>query len=1168
MYQALIEEGGHDPSALKEAHSLCLEGCARAFAADGNDTFLSKAYLCPGVSSDTVQHAAELGRAEHAARVEAETVIAGDRTFFHPSPVGQVPRAAWDTLLTHAEERANGRPDLVPLVICTYGRALIVLAKDLPLWTRCVAFITSHPVDTWVLEWARLQIQSHFSADVASQLLQGLGTDASLSAPPPIPTAPSVQVSKPVALPPPLSLPLPSACLPVTPNPAPTSTSGATVPVSKAEQTRIRFRNTVQTHGEAIVTHIRSQPGHSISQRDLMLWLPEALGIEEGPIPPAKRAAKIMSECGVPISAGKDPVTGVDTLSIVAPTPNTVDNQKVQLFRDLLVTHGSMFYAYLCDRTARGELTTKGQMTSWFPQVRSMSELPSLKVVCTLMGEAGFPVGSEKGPVDRCLVALTPPKSVNESLPPTLSVPTTNASTGRQYVSLHPSGTSKDAKVKWFRRVVQEYGSELHAALRKESPSAVKGKVWVAKWINEHVVPVRGQAVMPNIQTISKVLQESGHTCQVVKIGKKKSLSVPRGMSGKVVTQGLPSGTGSGGVLGALGSLSTTQTQPVSATDSTVESAPAAVGAAPPPPSIDDRLSMTHAYQTPVPQQEALSGVVDGSEGERPAPPFLASVDAFMASAVPPSLLSRPVSAVLGPDSKHIPGRGLLGVSVPEATEEGMEGGRYAYARPSARPSTSGHLWLNTRDPFACVVCGVQNSGKSHTLNSIVESCMLKCPPITDGSDMVSLVCSYDRTQHNYCESIGLALAGPAGVTASPAVVLVSPSNYRQRQAFFRSLPHVQVVPLLFPFQQLDAAYLRMLMGLDGAKQPLYAGVLMSLLRKVQRSGASPTWDQFLSLIEGARFSRDQMNPLNQRLEMLAGLVLESRVNADVAGSASCMSVLASLQPGSLVICDLTDPMVAPEDANAIFSVVSQLFVGCHASFDKMLVLDEAHKYLKVAGPLVDTMLTTVRQMRHYGCRVVLSTQSPADIPQEFLELCSLTVIHRFFSPTWANHLCKCLHLGMDSHELLEAVSQCGVGECLLFDPHASNILGQELGASEGTCVKARIRPRLTLDAGSSMRARGVERGNEESSHTDAADVVDEGSETEGGEVVVPTNGDSGLEESSQDDTDADDVSEVETSVCDDTESAMGTDPEESDSVPGIEGGSETLSDRLEDVNE
>ncbi|GIQ83091.1 hypothetical protein KIPB_004346 [Kipferlia bialata] len=317
---------------------------------------------------------------------------------------------------------------------------------------------------------------------------------------------------------------------------------------------------------------------------------------------------------------------------------------------------------------------------------------------------------------------------------------------------------------------------------------------------------------------------------------------------------------------------------------------------------------------------------------------------------------------------------------------------------------------------------------------------------------MVTLVCSYDRTQVNYCESIGLGLVGAAGVVASPCVVLVSPHNYRQRQQFFSSFPNVQVHPLLFPFEDLDASYLRMLMGLDSGKVPLYEGVLMALLRRVQRSGRRPTWTDFLTLIANAGFTPAQMQPLQQRVDMLAGLVMESDINKESTAhnATSCISLLSSLQPGSLVICDLTDPLLGPEDANAIFSVVSQLFVGSHATYDKLLVLDEAHKYLQVEGPLSKTLLTTVRQMRHCGCRVVLSTQSPSDIPREFLELCSLAVMH--------------------NASLLLSLSHCGVGECLVFDPHASSRLGSEVGGAVGNCIKARIRPRLTMDAGSSIR--------------------------------------------------------------------------------------------------
>ncbi|GIQ90816.1 hypothetical protein KIPB_013759, partial [Kipferlia bialata] len=120
-------------------------------------------------------------------------------------------------------------------------------------------------------------------------------------------------------------------------------------------------------------------------------------------------------------------------------------------------------------------------------------------------------------------------------------------------------------------------------------------------------------------------------------------------------------------------------------------------------PCLDDRLSLIHSNPSQPVDSTRLTSL-------------LSSPHAFMESSTPPSLLSKPVSAVLGPDSEAVPGRGLLGVRVRTSQDEGER---------EAEPPL---LWLNTRDPFAAVVCGVQNSGKSHTLNSIVESCMLKCP--------------------------------------------------------------------------------------------------------------------------------------------------------------------------------------------------------------------------------------------------------------------------------------------------------------------------------------------------------------------------------------------------------------------------------------------------------
>ncbi|GIQ79440.1 hypothetical protein KIPB_000085 [Kipferlia bialata] len=425
----------------------------------------------------------------------------------------------------------------------------------------------------------------------------------------------------------------------------------------------------------------------------------------------------------------------------------------------------------------------------------------------------------------------------------------------------------------------------------------------------------------------------------------------------------------------------------------------------------------------------------------------------FMQSHPAPSLCQRSVSAVLG-EKEDAPGRGLFGEM---RTEDDTRGDL---------------LNLNIRDPFAAVVCGIQNSGKSHTLNTIIESCTLSCPDITRGGDMATLVCSYDTDPNNVCESLGLALpltTGPVTGLAIPTVVLTSPSNYIVRRRFLESkFPGVQVLPLVIPFGALTGTMLEQLMGLaDVTHPPLYADVAKALPRKVQSRGDPITWTGFQSLLMDADFDPKQRQHLTQRLALLESLVAESSTNKRL-GLTGAHEVIASDISDRLVVCDLTDPHLTSAEANSLFSVVTHLFLS-GPRMDRLVVLDEAHKYL-AAGVLCDAMVKLVRQIRHLGARVVFSTQSPTDIPETLLELCSLAVIHQLISPMQAKHLCHTLNLGMDSDTLLLTLSECPTGVCLVYDPHASHTLGTEAGCAIGNCIKVSVRPRLTTDLGGSER--------------------------------------------------------------------------------------------------
>ena len=123
----------------------------------------------------------------------------------------------------------------------------------------------------------------------------------------------------------------------------------------------------------------------------------------------------------------------------------------------------------------------------------------------------------------------------------------------------------------------------------------------------------------------------------------------------------------------------------------------------------------------------------------------------------------------------------------------------------------------------------------------------------------------------------------------------------------------------------------------------------------------------------------------------------------------------------------------------------------------KLCVFDEAHKYLSGAksGGLSDAIVDTVRQMRHYGLRVAISTQSPTALPAEVLELTTVAILHRFHSRDWFDYLSKKIPLPTSA---FEEVQHLGPGEALVYaETHDLNLesrptaeSGTRSGAEEG----------------------------------------------------------------------------------------------------------------------
>lgn len=152
---------------------------------------------------------------------------------------------------------------------------------------------------------------------------------------------------------------------------------------------------------------------------------------------------------------------------------------------------------------------------------------------------------------------------------------------------------------------------------------------------------------------------------------------------------------------------------------------------------------------------------------------------------------------------------------------------------------------------------------------------------------------------------------------------------------------------------------------------------------------------------------------------------------------------------GQLTIIDLSDPFLDEGAACGLFDIIIRLFVRAEVNTGKVLVVDEAHKvrlayhitrhvtiehhpqYLspnRSASGLTKTLLRLIRQQRHLAMRVLISTQGtgytpppdslltphaePTVVPKTVLDLCSVTILHRFTSPAWWQHLIQ--HVSAD----------------------------------------------------------------------------------------------------------------------------------------------------------
>ena len=449
-------------------------------------------------------------------------------------------------------------------------------------------------------------------------------------------------------------------------------------------------------------------------------------------------------------------------------------------------------------------------------------------------------------------------------------------------------------------------------------------------------------------------------------------------------------------------------------------------------------------------------------------------------------------------------------------------------------------VYLNVSEPFCLVATGLQGSGKSHTVGVVLENCLL--PYEFSGilclnQPMAGLVFHYDPSERNFCEATGMeqwskdlvrrvatsntsyrvnpgveetkigenlddALTAtenvppnstsateepPSTLSAifqnkplkSKIIVLVSPTNFKSRKEFYSSESY-EVYPLLFRWKELDVIQLKKLMRLNESDGQLYVSLMLAKLRKYHRAGHLPEFDAFIEEIQGEKdLSAGQLGPLRQRLTLLQQFISESDENKALQGQQRDLKDL--IGSGRLVVADLTDPMLAPIEANGIFQVLLEQFrkiprESCNCG--KIVVCDEAHKYFdekfKGGDGLANAIVETVRQMRHEAIRVIVSTQSPDTMPPELLGLSSVSVCHGFHSKAWYKCIDNKVPLPPDG---FETVQNLQTGQALVyaaksdtFDDGYSDVEDDMSENDSKEAILIQIRPRLTEDRGASDR--------------------------------------------------------------------------------------------------
>ncbi|CAG8587349.1 4799_t:CDS:2 [Paraglomus brasilianum] len=246
--------------------------------------------------------------------------------------------------------------------------------------------------------------------------------------------------------------------------------------------------------------------------------------------------------------------------------------------------------------------------------------------------------------------------------------------------------------------------------------------------------------------------------------------------------------------------------------------------------------------------------------------------------------------------------------------------------------------------------------------------------------------------------------------TALKKIIFVTPSSLKKMKKVYQDIQNCEVRPLIFLEEEITKDDVKAWM--EANPDTAVAVECMELVEEfLYESGDSETFrfSEFALQLEAKDCSTSRVKQyIGNRIRRLKSFFEKPNDRHDAFSEA--------FQPGNVVIIDLSDYIIGAVLASVLFRIAVGIYTRLKFSEDdsnveKMLVLEEAEKYLTPTSPLTPRIQQIQSRIHHYKTNMLISTSNPTLLPPLIFQQSHFFIFHYFSSPYWSEFLTTHLSL-------------------------------------------------------------------------------------------------------------------------------------------------------------